>query len=66
MKRYGEDFTLTEELMGTIASYMKDDIREDLHQELAPCEPEEFLKEYLELDPDFEELLENEFNIVVC
>ena len=66
MKRYGEDIKLTEDLMGTIASYMNDEIREDLHQELAPCEPEEFLNRYLELDPDFEELLENEFNIVVC
>lgn len=66
MKRYGEDFAITEELMDTIASYMNDEIREDIHQELAPCEPEEFLNRYLELDPDFEEILENEFDIVVC
>lgn len=65
MKRYGEDFVLTEELMNTIATYMNDEIREKVHYELAPCEPEEFLNKYLELDPDFEELLENEFNIVV-
>lgn len=63
MKRFGEDFKLTQELMDAIASYMNDDMRETVHAELAPCEPEEFLKRYLELDPDFEELLENEFGI---
>ena len=65
MKRYGENFELTQELMDTIASYMDDDKREQVHAELAPCEPEEFLKRYLELDPDFEELLNNEFSIEV-
>ena len=63
MKRYGENFELTQELMDTIASYMDDDKRERVHFELAPCEPEEFLKRYLEIDPDFEELLCNEFGI---
>lgn len=65
MKRYGENFELTQELMDTIGSYMDDDMREDVHAELAPCTPEEFLKRYLELDPDFEELLESEFDIKV-
>ena len=63
MKRFGEDFKLTQDLMDAIASYMDDDKRETVHAELAPCEPEEFLKRYLELDPDFEELLKNEFSI---
>ena len=65
MKRYGENFELTQELMDTIASYMDDDKREQVHFELAPCEPEKFLERYLELDPDFEELLNNEFAIEV-
>ena len=65
MKRYGENFELTEEVLDTIASYMDDDKRERVHFELAPCEPEEFLKRYLELDSDFEELLNNEFGIEV-
>lgn len=65
MKRYGEDFKLTQELMDTIASYMDDDKREQVHAELAPCDPEEFLKRYLELDPDFGLLLETEFNIAI-
>ena len=63
MKRYGENFELTQELMDTIASYMDDDKREHVHFELAPCEPEEFLKRYLELDPVFEDLLDSEFGI---
>ena len=52
---------LSQKLMDTIATYMNDDIREDLHAELAPCEPEEFLKAYLERDTEFIELLRNEF-----
>lgn len=63
MKRYEENFELTQELMDTIASYMDDDKREQVHFELAPCDPEEFLKRYLELDPDFEDLLDSEFGI---
>lgn len=63
MKRYGEEFRLDQELMDTIATYMDDEIREQVHGELAPCEPEEFLERYLELDPEFLELLENEFGI---
>lgn len=54
---------ITDEIMNTIATYMDDDIREKVHHELAPCTHEEFLKRYLELVPDFAELLEMEFNI---
>lgn len=50
---------ITQELMDTIATYMDDEIREQVHAEIAPCEPEEFLRRYLELDPEFLELLEN-------
>ena len=49
--------------MDTIATYMNDDIREDLHFRLAPCEPDLFLREYLKRDPEFEELLYDEFGI---
>lgn len=65
MKKYGENFELTQELMDTIASYMDDEKREQVHFELAPCDPEEFLKRYLELDPDFEGLLNDEFRIEI-
>jgi hypothetical protein len=30
----------------TLAELMDDDIREQLHSELAPCSPEEFLEAY--------------------
>lgn len=49
--------------MDAIAVYMDDDKRDQVHFELAPCEPEEFLKRYLELDQDFEDVLKSEFGI---
>jgi len=51
--------------MDAIATYMDDETREQVHLELAPCSPKEFLKRYLELDADFAELLYNEFGIGV-
>lgn len=55
---------ITQETMDTITTYMDDDIRETVHFELAPCSPEEFLKRYLELDPNFREVLESEFDYI--
>ena len=52
-------------MLDDIATYMVDEIREQVHYELAPCTPEEFLTRYLHLDPEFEELLSSEFNIDV-
>lgn len=47
-----------------IASYMDDEKREQVHNELAPCTEEEFLRRYLELDEDFQAgILEGEFGI---
>lgn len=63
MLRYGKDFILTQEVLDVIAIYMDDDIRENLHCEIAPCEPEFFLKEYLKRDPGFKKLLHDEFGI---
>ena len=63
MLRYGRNFEMSNELMNTIATYMLDKEREQIHSELAPCTHEEFLKRYIELDPDFEELLYKEFGI---
>lgn len=40
--------------MDVIATYMDNDIREQVASELAPCEPEEFLNRYCELAPEFE------------
>lgn len=63
MKRYGESFILKQDLMDTIASYMDDDIREDLHFMIAPCSPDLFLREYTKRNPDFVDLLKSEFSI---
>lgn len=54
---------IDQKTMDAIAVYMDDDKREQVHFELAPCDPEEFLKRYLELDPDFEDVLKSEFGI---
>lgn len=48
-----------------IAVYMNDEIREQVHAELAPCTPEEFLTRYLQLDCEFINLLLFEFNIEI-
>lgn len=63
MTRFGEEFNPGQEFMDAIAVYMDGDKREQTHRELAPCSPEEFLKRYLELDPDFEEVLKGEFSV---
>lgn len=42
---------------------MDDDIREQVHRELAPCTSEEFLSRYLELDKSFVNVLRSEFNL---
>lgn len=63
MTRYGEEYKLDQKLLDTIGTYMDDDKREQVHFELAPCEPEEFLNRYMELDPDFEDVLKSEFSI---
>ena len=59
MKIYGR--TITSEDMSNIASYMDDEIREELHSELAPCSNEEFIAEYLKRDPRLLSILVNEF-----
>ena len=48
-----------------IAGYMNDEIREQVHAELASCTPEEFLTRYLQLDREFIKLLLFEFNIEI-
>lgn len=63
MKRYGEEIEMTQDLMDTIATYMDDEKREQVHNEIAPCSPEYFLKRYCKLDDNFENLLKEEFSI---
>lgn len=63
MLRYGEKLDLDDGLLEAIVGYMDDDIRENVHNDLAPCSEEEFLDEYVNRDPEFEKLLHEEFGI---
>ena len=65
MTRYNAPYTLDQSTLDAIAMYMDDDIRETVHAELAPSTPDEFLTRYVELDPDFADLLDSEFCIVI-
>lgn len=59
-----KSFELTQEELDVIATYMDDDIREDVAFDLdSCCTPEQFLKEYVSRDNEFEELLRTEFSI---
>lgn len=58
MTVYGR--TLTKDDIQNISSYMVDEIRERLHNEIAPCSFEEFLDAYIKEYPTFLEILENE------
>lgn len=60
-----ESRTIDSKTWNAIVSYMDDDIREDVHLDMAPCSNEEFLKEYLKRDPGFAEILKTEFNMEV-
>lgn len=62
-KRRNKKMKINQDLMDRIAIYMDEEKREQAHREIAPCSPEEFLKRYLELDPDFENILKSEFSI---
>lgn len=65
MMRYGQREVLKQELLDVIATYMNDDIRENIAFELAPCSPDEFITEYVKRDPKFVDLLKSEFSIEV-
>lgn len=60
MTIYGR--AITNDDMANIADYMRDDIREELHAQLAPCSNERFLRAYIDRDPDFIDLLRREFD----
>lgn len=49
--------------MDVIGIYMNDEIREYVHNDMLYDTPEDFLREYVVLDPDFEILLKSEFSI---
>ena len=53
---------ITDEDMRSIADYMDDEIREELHSRLAPCSAEKFLLEYIKADPEILPILQNEYH----
>lgn len=60
--------TISNELMNSIASYMDDDLREQIHFAVAPCSNEVFITEYYntasaELKRALEDILSDEFNL---
>lgn len=63
MKKYGDNYTLRQDDMDVIAIYMNDEIRESVHNDMNYNSPEDFLREYVKRDPDFEEFLNTEFSI---
>ena len=65
MKRYGKEIKIDQKLMNAISRYMEDETRESLHCELHPCEPEEFIIEYIKIKPLFENFLEARFGITL-
>ena len=62
MKSYNE---IEKNTWENIATYMNDEIREQVNTELAPCSQDEYMRRYLELDPEFADLLGSEFGIVI-
>ena len=47
---------LTSAELDALAEIMDPEIREQIHQDLAPCNPDEFLAEYIRRDPAFGEI----------
>ena len=62
-ENWSEKMITVETDLDAIVNLMDDDIREKVHFEMAPCTEESFLKRYLQLDPDFENVLQTEFGI---
>jgi hypothetical protein len=54
---------ITNNEMEAITALMDDDVREMVHNAIAPCSNEEFLKAYCGIKPSFEDVLKSEFNI---
>lgn len=61
----GSEYIFSAIELGDLAEYMNDEIREDMHTNFeAYNNDEEWLEEYINRDPDFEDLLRQEFNIL--
>lgn len=56
---------ITKNVMNAIAGLMDSEKREAVHREFAPCTYVKFLEEYCKKDPQFEDVLKNEFGIML-
>lgn len=54
---------ITQDQMNVIATYMDDEVREQISFKFAPCANEFFLRKYCEEVPEFADILEDEFGI---
>ena len=50
-------------LFEAITNLMDDAIREEVHNEAAPCSNRYFIESYIEKQPEFEQVLAEEFGI---
>ena len=61
----GSEYILSAVGLGDLAEYMNDEIREDMHTNFEDYNTDgEWLTEYVNRDPDFEDLLRQEFNVL--
>lgn len=61
----GSEYIFSDIGLGDLAEYMNDEIREDMHTNFEDYNTDgEWLTEYVNRDPDFEDLLRQEFNVL--
>lgn len=61
----GSEYIFSAIGLGDLAEYMNDEIREDMHTNFEGYNTDgEWLTEYVNRDPDFEDLLRQEFNVL--
>ena len=54
---------LNRDQFNAVCNLMNDEIREQVNSEVAPCSNRRFIKHYLDLDPDFAQVLDEEFSV---
>lgn len=63
--KIGSEYIFSAIGLGDLAEYMNDEIREDMHTNFEDYNTDgEWLTEYVNRDPDFEDLLRQEFNVL--
>lgn len=69
-RRYYEEFDFDDEknihIWNAIVALMDDEIRERVHGMVAPCSKRYFIENYIGEDPEFEQVLAEEFSIEWC